>query len=150
MPDYNSSAFVFVTNNSGGNANIILSHRYSTDPTQQKTWNDVPHGKNTPSPLAVGFNTGFIRFGLDYWWIGIQVHDGPHAGNYHSRGSADDPGKECFLQSADDGKTLTFSVDTSTFLITLISGSCTTPMERVSAETAERAKQNERAALAAK
>ena len=145
---YNSSANVFVTNNSGGNANIHLSHQYSDDSTQQQTWNGVSPGATTQSPLVVGFNTGFLRTGLDYWWIGIQVLDGPNAGNYQSKGSADNPGKECFLQSSDNGKNLTFSVDTGTFLISEISGSCSTGMSQVSAADVTNAKAVARAAAA--
>ncbi|GMA86669.1 hypothetical protein GCM10025868_19190 [Angustibacter aerolatus] len=37
---------------------------------------------------------------------------------YASDGSADDPGKMCMLQSQDDGRTLTFSVDTTTLVMT--------------------------------
>jgi hypothetical protein len=32
--------------------------------------------------------------------------------------------KECYLQSADNGKTLTFSVSPAAFVLTEISGSC--------------------------
>ncbi|WP_421798948.1 hypothetical protein [Haliscomenobacter sp.] len=133
--NYNSSALVKVTNNSGGNAEITLSHRYSSDPVQSLTWKVGP-GQITTPPLSVGFNTGFMRTGKDYWWIGIRVLDGPAAGYYASRGSADDPSKECTLESADNGKTLTFSVDTSNFVIQQVSGSCSTGMQKKTAEEA--------------
>jgi Up-Regulated in long-lived daf-2 len=142
MSDYNNSALVKVTNNSGGNAEITLSHRYSSDPVQTRTWKVGP-GQITTPPLSVGFNTGFIRTGKDYWWIGIQVLDGPAAGYYASRGSADDPGKECMLESDDNGKTLTFSVDTSTFVIQQVSGSCSTGMDKKTTAQAVEAKVSE-------
>ncbi len=146
---YNSSASIYVTNNSSGNATIHLSHRYSSDPTQQQTWPAVAPGGTTPTALVVGYNTGFLRTGLDWWWIGIEVTDGPNAGSYQSKGSADNPDKECFLRSEDNGKNLTFSVDTSTFLITEISGSCTTGMSKVNAAAVAGAKDAART-LAAK
>ncbi len=141
MSSYNSSATVYIVNNTGGNANIHLSHQYSDDSTQQGSWLKVPPGGETPTSLVVGFNTGFLRTGLDYWWIGVEVLDGPNAGSYASAGSADAPGKECELESADNGARLTFSVDTSTLLLSLISGSCSTGMSKVSQAEAENAKQ---------
>lgn len=135
---YNSSALVYVTNNSGGNAEITLSHRYSSDPVQQGSWHVGP-GQQA-GPLSVGYNTGFIRTGMDWWWIGIQVLDGPSAGYYASEGSADDPGKECMLESDDNGKKLYFSVDTKTFVIQEVSGSCSTGMEKQNATQAFQAK----------
>lgn len=136
---YNSSALVRVTNNSGGNAVITLSHRYSSDPVQVASWHVGP-GQTTTPPLSVGYNTGFIRTGMDWWWIGIQVLDGPAAGYYASSGSADDPNKECMLESDDNGKTLTFSVDTNTFVIQQVSGSCSTGMQKKTMEQATLAK----------
>ncbi len=133
---YNSSANIMLTNNTGGNANLHLSHRYSTDSTQQQTWNNVAPG-DTVGPLVVGYNTGFIRFGMDWWWCGAEVLDGSEAGNYASEGDADNPGKECFLQSAADGKTLTYAVSTSVFMLSEMSGPCTTPMTKVTAEQAK-------------
>ncbi|GAB3682191.1 hypothetical protein [Angustibacter aerolatus] len=123
---YNSSAQIYVTNNTGGTATVHLSHQYSDDGTQQGTWT-VPDGQNA-GPLSAGFNTGFMRTGADWWWIGLEVADGPQAGSYASDGSADDPGKMCMLQSQDDGRTLTFSVDTTTLVMTELSGSCSTSL----------------------
>jgi len=137
---YNSSAQVTVTNNSGGNAQINMSHQYSDDTVQHSpTWT-LSNGQ-TSSPFSIGFNLGFIRTGLDYWWIGVRVLDGPNAGYYTCEGSADDPKKECLCESADNGKTLPFSVDTETFIMTLISGTCSTGMSKISAAQAHNAKQ---------
>ncbi len=133
---YNSGATIYVTNNTGGNANIHLSHQYSDDTPQQGSWNRVPNGGNA-GPLSVGYNTGFLRSGQDYWWIGVEVLDGPNGGScYSSKGSADNPGKQCTLTSDDNGKTLTFSVDTETFVMTETSGSCSTDMSAVSCSLA--------------
>ena len=129
MSDYNSSANIYVTNNTGGTATIYLSHKYSTDePTEQKTWENVPNGRNTPTPLVASYNTGFVHAGVDYWWIGVNVKDGTNAGKYYeSQGSADNPGKQCYLQSDDNGKNLYFTVTTNTFVMTE-SGPCSTDM----------------------
>lgn len=135
---YNSSAQVFITNNSGGNAVITLSHRYSTDSIQEGSWQVAPG--QVAGPLTVGYNTGFIRTGMDWWWVGIQVLDGANAGYYSSEGSADDPGKECMLESDDNGKKLYFSVDTGTFVIQEISGSCSTGMTKKTTNQAIQAK----------
>src|SRR3954449_4140927 len=126
---YNSSANIMITNNTNGNADIHLSHRYSTDPTQQHTWTGVAPGA-TVGPLVAGYNTGFIRYGMDWWWCGIEVKDGSEAGNYASKGDADNPGKECYLSTDDDGKNLTFAVSTSVFMLSEMSGPCTTPMSQ--------------------
>jgi phospholipase C len=145
---YNSSANVYVTNNSGGNADITLSHRYSDDTPQIMTWSGVGPGATTQNPLVAGFNTGFLHPGLDYWWIGIQVSGGQNPGRYNSEGSADNPGKECYLSSKDNGKNLAFSVDTKTFLMGEISGPCTTGMSEASSDDVEKAKAMARASAA--
>lgn len=126
---YNSSAQIFVTNNTGGTATIHLAHQYSDDPPQQGSWT-VPSGASA-GPLSVGYNTGFLRSGEDSWWIGMEVADGSSAGSYTSEGTADDPGKICTLQSEDNGKSLTFSVDVDTFVMTEMSGSCSTSVSRL-------------------
>lgn len=136
---YNSSAQVFVTNNTGGNANIHLVHRYSSDKPQSGSWSHVKPGAPA-GPLSVGFNTGFIRTGMDYWWIGVEVLDGPNAGYYTSPGNADDPGKECMLESADNGKSLYFSVSIDILQMNLVSGACTTGMSKVTRSEAYNAK----------
>ena len=137
---YNSSAVINITNNTGGNAIITLSHRYSDDTPQVSAPVRVAPNATAASILTAGYNTGFLRTGQDYWWVGIQVLDGPNAGNYSSEGSADNPGKQCTLESADNGKTLTFSVDINTFFMALISGSCTTSVSKVSNALMESAK----------
>ena len=136
---YNSSANIYITNNSGGNANITLSHEYSDDGAQVQSWSNVAPGA-TVGVLVAGYNTGFLRTGMDYWWCGIQVLDGPGAGNYASKGSADAPAKQCFLQADDDGKNLTFAVSTTVFMMSEMSGPCTTPMTQITGALATSAK----------
>lgn len=140
---YNSSANVLVTNNTGANACIHLSHRYSSDSPQTRMWNHVQAGKAGEPALQVGFNTGFIHAGLDYWWVGVEILDGPNAGFYVSPGTADDPGKECMLESDDNGKTLVFSVSVDTFQMNLVSGGCSTSMRKVNRKEALFSRQGE-------
>jgi len=128
---YNSSAEVYVVNDTGGTATITLAHRYSTDPPEQATWTEVPPGQ-VAGPLTVHFNCGTLYYGQDTWWIGFELLDGQHAGTYASAGSAADPGKQCTMSSEDDGKRLHFAVDTTTFVMEELSGSCSTSVSSVS------------------
>jgi hypothetical protein len=137
---YNSSATIYVTNNTGGNAVVSFSHEYSDDGAQ--VFNNgatTPNGQNA-GPLSVGFNTGAFHTGQDYWFCGVTVSDGPNAGSYASEGSLDDPTKQCTLESEDNGKTLYFSVTTTTFTMTEVSGSCSTGMSAGNAAAALAAK----------
>ncbi|GCA50151.1 hypothetical protein SO078_25540 (plasmid) [Sinorhizobium meliloti] len=145
---YNSSAQIYVTNNTGGNAIIAFSHEYSDDGPQ--IWNQpntvIAPGQSA-GPLAVGFNTGVFYTGRDYWFCGIQVLDGPNAGYYATEGSLEAPSKQCMLESEDNGATLYFSVTTETFVMTENSGSCSTGMNagNATALIAQQAKKEERA-----
>lgn len=125
MP-YNSSLKMYVVNNTGGNAIFSFSHRYSDDaPVIWQSNTPVAPG-GFAGPLEVGFNTGFGRTGMDYWYCRAEVVDGPSQGVYQTEGSLQAPTKECECQSADDGMTYYFPFTTSTFMMPLISGSCTT------------------------
>lgn len=140
---FNSSANIVVTNNTGGTARITLCHQYTGGPVESKTW-CVAANQITAPPLVVHYNTGFLRTGRDSWWIGVQVMDGPHAGkSFASDGSCDEPGKVCTLGSDDNGRTLVFSVSTSTFLLQELSGSCSTSMRELSAEQIANAKREQ-------
>ncbi len=117
----NCTANVYVTNNTGSNAVITLSHKFSTDnPQIGGPWHAEPGQKL--GPLQVNFETW--NPGLDYWWISVTVLDGPTPGVYASKGSQASPGKECMLERADANQDLAFSVDTGTFYINLNSGGC--------------------------
>jgi len=125
------SATVRITNNSGGNAWIILYHNNSSNGTQRGSWTAAPG--QTVGPLKVYFETGWGTWGiLDYWSVLMHVKDGPAAGFYVSSGTPVDPfWKECQLQSADAGRTLTLSVSASEFNVALDSGGCTGGMTRL-------------------
>src|SRR5438876_9375960 len=99
---------VYITNNSGGNAWILLYHSNKSNGTQSGSWWAVPG--QTVGPLTVHFETGWgTEFYYDYWSVLIHVKDGPVPGLYVSSGDAPDPyWKECQLEHGDAGQTLTF------------------------------------------
>jgi phospholipase C len=122
------SAEVYITNQTDGTALVQLYHNNSSNGTQSDAWIAAPG--ETVGPLTVYFETGWGSYGiLDYWWVRLSVADGSKPGVYNSTGSVVYYGwKECQLQSADAGKTLTFTVDTGNFSINLASRGCTNPM----------------------
>jgi phospholipase C len=125
------SAEIYITNQTDGAALIQLYHNNSSNGTQSDAWLASPG--ETVGPLTVYFLTGWGSYGiLDYWWVRLSVADGSKPGVYNSTGSAVYYGwKECQLQSADAGKTLTFTVDTGNFAINLDSGGCSNPMSYI-------------------
>src|SRR2546421_903878 len=125
------SAEVYITNQTDGASLIQLYHNNSSNGTQSDAWLASPG--ETVGPLTVYFLTGWGSYGiLDYWWVRLSVADGSKPGVYNSTGSAVYYGwKECQLQSADAGKTLTFTVDTGNFNINLDSGGCSNPMSYI-------------------
>ena len=116
------SAQVYILNKASGHATITLFHNNSTDGTQNATWPAAP-GERV-GPLTVWFRVGMkAAFILDYWAVKLVVEDGPQAGTYANAGGPIFPTwKECQLQRADVGGTLTFGVDTQNFDINVPSG----------------------------
>ncbi len=125
------SAQVFITNDTGGTASIILFHNNSTNGTQRGSWTATPG--QTVGPLTVYFETGIDVWDvLDYWSVLMHVQDGPAPGFYVSSGSAVDPyWKECQLQSGDAGKTIKIMLGTSVVNFLLSSGECSDGMTKV-------------------
>lgn len=125
------SATVRITNNSGGNAWILLFHNNSSNGTQSGNWTAAPG--QTVGSLTVYFETGWDSWDiLDYWSVLIHVKDGPATGFYVSSGTLTDRyWKECQLQSGDADKTLTFSVSATVFDVALESGGCTGGMTKL-------------------
>jgi Up-Regulated in long-lived daf-2 len=119
MADYNSKCQVRVTNNFPGTADIELAHQYSDDDPQKGRWTGIHPGTDTPY-MDIGFNLGFLRTGDDWWQVEVNVNDGSDRGTWVSDSHA------CMLRSADNGKSLTFSVSPDTFVMTEISGTCST------------------------
>ncbi len=128
---YKSSTVISITNHTEGNAIITLSHQHSNEAPHISIPVRVGPRGTVHNILTAHFDTGFLCSGTDYWWIGIEVLDGPNAGYYESDGSADHPVKECMLKCEDKVAELPFTVSTEKFVMTLLSGSCTTPMKRV-------------------
>ena len=127
------TATVNITNATDGNAWIQLFHKNSSNGMQSGMWLAAP-GKSV-GPLTVHFETGPGSYGiLDYWCVILRVMDGSAPGTYISEtGNVGDPQwfKECQLQSKDAGKTLQFSVSTTTFIINEASGKCTDSMAKI-------------------
>lgn len=124
-------ANISITNNSGGNADIVLFHENSSNGTQRGQWSAAPG--ETVGPLKVLFETGFGTGGiLDYWSVMLFVKDGPQPGLYVNSGTALDPyWKECQLQHADASESITLTVSTSSFDVALRSGGCTNGMTQL-------------------
>ncbi|WP_261557952.1 hypothetical protein [Frankia tisae] len=120
---FNSSATVYVSNETGGHAYISFSHEYSDDGPQVWTGPILQPGGNA-GPLQIGFNTGFLYTGLDYWFCVAHVLDGPSPGIYATEGSLDQPIDECECEAVDNGTTIYCPVTTENFTIALNSGPC--------------------------
>lgn len=125
------TATVYITNNSGGNAWILLFHNNSSNGTQRGSWMAAPG--QTVGPLTVYFETGWEDwFTYDYWSVLMHVQDGPAPGFFVNSGTEFDPyWKECQLEDADAGQTLTFSVSPTAFEVSLRSGGCTDGMAKL-------------------
>lgn len=69
MSTPNSWCPVEVVNNTGVDITAVtLKHRYDNDHCDKKTWSQIRSGA-TAGGLEVGFWTGFLRTGKDYWQI---------------------------------------------------------------------------------
>lgn len=102
---YNSHAYANIKNNTPLTLkSVSLFHQYSDDPDQGKTWSNVAPGVTTDS-FEVGFNTGFIRTGQDYWWGQYTL---PDDSVWVSPGTLVET-----LHSGDKGTTKTFVIDGS-------------------------------------
>ncbi len=110
---YTNSALARIQNDSGVSLkSVTLHHQYSDDPDQGMNWHDVAPGATT-STMTVGYNTGFIRTGQDYWWVQYTLPDGS---------TWVSPGKLMeTLHGDDDGTTKTFIITGS--ILTSFQGS---------------------------
>lgn len=126
-----SSTVISITNNTGGSAVITLSHQHSNGVPHVSVPVRVGKGGTVHNILTARFNAGFICSGMDYWWIGIEVLDGPNAGKYVSAGTPERPVSACMLRCEDRVAELPFTVSAEAFTMTLLSGSCNTPMHKV-------------------
>ncbi len=118
---YNTLAFVRIKNDFGVAIwTVLLTHRYSDDSTWRQTRAMLPPGESSPWMVAE-YNTGFIRFGSDYWNVCAYLADRTWYANYKTD-------KMCMLKLADAVTPSTFSVSPSTFTLGLASGPCTDSM----------------------
>lgn len=125
------TATIYITNRTDGHAGILLYHTNSSHGTQRESWNAGPG--QTVGPMTVYFETGLGTGGiLDYWSVMLNVSGGSAPGQYITSGTAIEPyWKPCQLKHGDAGKTITLSVDTTTFEVALASGGCTGGMTRL-------------------
>jgi hypothetical protein len=128
---YNSYAIIFVQNTTSKSAKIWFSHQYSSNSVQK--WPSKGSAQPIPAggfagPLRVGFNTGTIYTGQDYWFCAILPSGAPQI--LATEGSWEDPKKRCTLGSDDDKKTEYFQCNSTTFTMAERGpdGSCTTPV----------------------
>lgn len=52
--------------------NVTLKHRYDNDHYDKGSWDAIPSGEES-SAISVGYWTGFLRTGKDYWWISFEA-----------------------------------------------------------------------------
>lgn len=115
---------VTVANHFDGSANITLTHRFSSDAPEEKTWQALPVGGSGP-PLSVHYRTGFLT-GFDYWKVRVDVLDGREKGVWDNG-----DWKECYLTEDDQGTLLTFQVSSAGgFKLDMISSSCTDSLSK--------------------
>lgn len=112
------SATVQITNQTDGTASILLFHNNSSNGTQSGSWTAGPG--QTVGPITVYFTTGSLDTTQDYWSVLLHVQDGSTPGFYVSSGTDPDPyWKECELESADAGQTITLTVSSTSFGVDL-------------------------------
>ena len=70
MSDPNTWAKATVVNDWGGQiTNVYLDHRYDEDHFDKGHWNFIDNGRQGEPTFDVGYWTGFLRTGKDYWVI---------------------------------------------------------------------------------
>lgn len=124
---YNTFAQVVVVNNFSGPADITLSHTYSDDDPTSTTWSEVGNGLPSSPSWQVGYNTGFVYYGNDYWHVSVHVLSGAEQGTWAS------DMVECTMHSGDSTGVLYFSVSSAGgFNVHLNSGSCNFGLHKTS------------------
>ena len=120
------TARIFLRNDTGDVADLVLSHQYSTSTADTMRWPQVASGA-TVGPLVVHFETG-LGSGLDRWFAMATIGSSVRRRVFTTRGTQRSPGKYCTLMDGDQNADHTFSVSTGRLAITLTSGSCTARM----------------------
>ena len=107
------STLVYVNNQMGGNAWILLFHENSSNGTQSGSWQ--AGSGDSVGPLTVLFETGIgSQLILDYWSVLVHVQDGPNAGFYINSSTW----KENQLTHNDEGA-VTLAVSPTSFDVNL-------------------------------
>jgi Up-Regulated in long-lived daf-2 len=126
-PGYNAWAVVVLSNNFPVSVSALLKHKYSSDRTYQHQFAPLPPASSSSADTSfvVYFNTGFIRYGSDYWNLSVKLdippYDNAPANAFASftNGTTD---KGCMLESEDNGKIQTFTLDGSGLTLGIGSG----------------------------
>lgn len=121
-------ATVYITNKTGGNAYIQMSHKYSSYAADTGAWQAAPD--ETVGPLKVFYQTGFGTL-FDFWYCTVSVQDGKHPGIYACSGTLLNPNNECMLETSDHDTTFTNEVSTSGFKVAIPSGGNTFQMTKL-------------------
>jgi hypothetical protein len=122
----NRTTSVAVANDMDGPANITLTHRYSDEPPEEKTWNGLDVAQ-TGEALEVHYQTGLFT-GNDHWKVRVEVPTGRGKGVWEN-----DEWKQCNLEPEDQGTILRFSVsEEGGFKLNMVSSSCTADLEKIS------------------
>jgi Up-Regulated in long-lived daf-2 len=128
-PQYNTWAAIVLHNDFPVPVSAVLKHKYSNDVTFEHRWPPLAPGATTGADQAfiVYFYTGFIRTGSDHWNLEVKLDIPPYdnapatAFDVIHNATVD---KGCMLESVDNGKTHTFSIDGSGLNLGLYSGAC--------------------------
>ncbi len=107
------SATIYLTNNTGGNAFIQMSHRNAGSAPEIGSWQAA--SGETVGPLIVNYLTDTDSDSDDYWYCTASVQDGASPGIYTTGGMLLKPSKECTLGSSNNGGTYTNTIDTGAF-----------------------------------
>jgi hypothetical protein len=127
MSDPNTWAKATVKNSWGSEiSKIVLHHRYDEDHFDNGSWEFLNDGETASPPVSVGYWTGFMRAGRDYWSISFVDSNG--------RTWQNKPNFYCFLTEGDAGKLVTCEVKGDSEKLEVIPGessSCTVSLYRV-------------------
>lgn len=120
------STGVTVVNHFDDPATITLSHKYSDEPDEVRTWTGLAPA-TSGEPLTVHYETGLFT-GWDSWKVRVEVLGGRERGVWENG-----DWKRCYLTEDDQGTVLTFDVSSQGgFQMTMISSGCRDDLTKTS------------------
>jgi hypothetical protein len=125
MSDPNTWASATVVNEWGSQiTDVYLDHRYDEDHFDKGHWNFIDNGKQGDPSFAVGYWTGFLRTGKDYWVVRFTDSKG---GVWTNK-----PNFYCFLTADDANKLVKCRVkDQTLYIEPASSSSCSVALYRI-------------------